>query len=67
MSSDKTTAQHKMSGKKSHHGMMGGMGKMSNQEKADMFDKMPMDQKMAAMNGGSGMHHGAKKMDHMDK
>ena len=63
---DKTVNQ-KMPGKKSHPGMMGGMGKMSNQEKADMFDKMPMDQKMAAMNGGSGMHHGSKKIDKMDK
>jgi hypothetical protein len=51
----------KKSGEKmGHDGMMGGMGEMSgmsNQEKADMFDKMPMSTKMDAMNGGSGMHH----------
>ena len=45
------------------------VSKMSAQEKADMFDKMPMDKKMEMMKGGHMMHKGGKmgKMGHMDK
>ena len=43
--------------------------KMSAQEKADMFDKMPMDKKMEMMKGGHMMHKGGKmgKMGNMAK
>ena len=45
------------------------VSKMSTQEKADMFDKMPMEKKMEMMKGGHMMHKGGKmsKMGHMDK
>ncbi|MEP6636254.1 MAG: hypothetical protein ABJB97_05975 [Acidobacteriota bacterium] len=62
---DKMAAMN-MSGKKmSSQEAMDAMGKMSNQDKADVIDKLPADKKMSMMNGGSGMHHGSKKMGKM--
>ena len=47
------------------------MSKMSKEDKAGMFDSMPMEKKMSMMGGGSMMHKGkmGKKgnMDKMDK
>ena len=39
------------------------MGEMSAQEKADAFDKMPMEKKISIIHNGSTMPKGTKKMD----